>query len=399
MAWWLPVRLGPLLLFALLTCVHAAEPVDPRPGSQVADPDHRLSSSERASIDVVARETRAAGRGELLVIVVGTSGDRVLRTWGTELFNRWRIGDRTRNDGVLIISALDDRRCELVLGDGVDDPERVAASQRIFDEVMKPRFKEQDPGGALLAGAREAARTILTGVPELEAELPAVELPPGLAAPAASAGGFAPPGMEPPAVELPDDLPGPATSAPAGVSAMSLPQVPGWALAGGAGGMAVVGAWLLRRWIRLRARTCRTCGTPQERLGERADDAHLDSGERAEEAAGSVDHDVWSCPSCGRVDKAGWTNWFSGCRRCPACAARTRRETSTTLVRATEHSGGMVRVDGSCTHCGHADSRTRSTPRLSRSRNSSFGSSFGGSSRGSGGGGGTSSGRGGGGSW
>ena len=166
-------------------------------------------------------------------------------------------------------------------------------------------------------------------------------------------------------------------------------------LGGGAAG-AGLGGWLLRRWIRLRARNCRACGTPQVRLGERADDAYLDSGERAEESVGSVDHDVWSCPSCGRVDKAGWSNWFSGYGRCPACSARTRREISTTLVRATEYSGGTVRVDGRCTHCGHADSHTRSTPRLSRSSGSSFGSS-GGSSRGSGGG--TSSGRGGGGSW
>lgn len=390
---WSPVRLG-LLLLALLTCIRAVEPFDPRPGSQVADPDNRLSSSERAAIDAVGRETRAAGHGELVVVVIGTSGGRVLRTWGTELFNRWRIGDRTRNDGLLIISALDDHRCELVLGDGVDDPERVAASQQIFDEVMKPLFKAQDPGGALLAGAREGARRILTGVPELEAETPAVERPPGLVAPGAAAAVPSEP-EQPAAAPRPRTPPRPRPDDGAGL------MPPWWMLAGGGLAGGGIGAWLLRRWLRRRARNCRTCGTPQERLGERADDAHLDSGERAEESAGSVDHDVWSCPSCGRVDKAGWTNWFSGHRRCPACAARTRRETSTTLVRATEYSGGTVRVDGRCTHCGHADSRTRSTPRLSRSRSTSFGSSFGssgGSSRGSGGGG-TSSGRGGGGSW
>ena len=401
MAGWLIVRPG-LLLFALLACLHAVEPVDPRPASQVADPDRRLSSSERAAIDGVAREARAADRGELLVVVVGTSGGRALRTWGTELFNRWRIGDRGRNDGVLIISALDDRRCELVLGDGIDDPERVAASQRIFDEVMKPRFKAQDPGGALLAGAQEASRTILTGVPELEAEAPAVERPPGLPAPGA-----------PVAIDPGPDYPSAASNPPqrtasrppsdAGAGFLPpgwMPPVwmpPGWMLAGGGLAGGGLGIWWLRRWIRLRGRNCRSCGTPQERLGESADDAHLDSGELAEEAVGSVDHDVWSCPSCGRIDKAGWSNWFSGYGRCPACSARTRRETSTTLVQATEYSGGRVRVDGRCTHCGHADSRTRSTPRLARNRSSSLGSSFG-SSRGSGGGG-TSSGRGGGGSW
>jgi len=81
-----------------------------------------------------------------VVVVVRSIAPAAPRAYATQLFNRWRIGDATRNDGVLLFAALDDRAAEIVLGSGVDGDEQVAASEDVMQEVMVPRFRAGRPG-------------------------------------------------------------------------------------------------------------------------------------------------------------------------------------------------------------------------------------------------------------
>jgi uncharacterized protein len=359
-------------------------PADPRPAATVADPEHRLSADAVQRIGAIARAATSARRGELVVVVLATTAGRPLRDCGTELFNRWRLGSAQRNDGLLIIAALADHRCELILGSGIDDPPQVVASQEIFDQVMKPRFRDGDVDGALIAGAHEAARRILGVVPEDDAPHDSAA---GLAVEAASAPAA-------PEVESPRPPPPPAHSAS---QVASEPISPLWWWGGGVG-VAALGLWRLRRWQRYRPRSCRQCNGPQTLLGEVIDDQHLDAGERTEERIGSIDYDVWHCAACGRVDKLAWRSWFTSYARCPACANRTLRSTSTTVVQPTTWSEGQARIDESCAHCPHSATHTR---RIARRTASSSGASrgWGGSGGGGGFGGGSSRGGGGGGSW
>ncbi len=134
------------------------------------------------------------------------------------------------------------------------------------------------------------------------------------------------------------------------------------------------------------------------RLDESADDAHLSSGQRSEESLGSVDYDVWACPSCPQVTIPRHGAWFSGHHACPACGWKTASDRTSELEAATTLSTGRQRIDTRCAHCGHHDVSYRTLPRLTQ--RSSFGFSSGrGSSGSSSGGGGRSAGRGGGGGW
>jgi uncharacterized protein len=150
---------------------------------------------------------------------------------------------------------------------------------------------------------------------------------------------------------------------------------------------AVVGGivWLVRRmFARGRPRRCRNCATMMHRLDEVADDAHLADTERAEEKVGSVDYDVWQCPSCNAVEKLRYGRWFTSYSKCPLCGGVTNSSTQRTLQSATTFSTGLVEVHEKCVHCTYAKTYTRATPRVSSSSSSSSGRSGGGSSSGRG---------------
>jgi uncharacterized protein len=142
-----------------------------------------------------------------------------------------------------------------------------------------------------------------------------------------------------------------------------------------------------RKWRRLHPRRCPQCQTRMARLAEEQDDAHLSKGELAEEHVGSVDYDVWECPSCGHHLTLRYPKWLSQYGSCPQCHNRTLLSKTTTIEAATTSHEGSAQVTETCGFCTYTHSFTKTLPRISESSSSSSSSSGGGSSSSSFGGG------------
>ena len=127
------------------------------------------------------------------------------------------------------------------------------------------------------------------------------------------------------------------------------------------------------------------------RLDEVQDDEHLSKGELAEERVGSVDYDVWQCPSCGHHLTLRYPKWISQYQSCPQCHNRTLQSATETIRSATTTSEGSARVTETCGFCSYTHEFTKTLPRVSESSSSSSSgggsssSSFGGGSSGGGG--------------
>lgn len=346
----------------------------PRPAGRVVDRLGILGEEAMAAIGRVADGVQAGSGADMLVVVVSTTHGVSPREYATDIFRRWQLGTADRDDGLLLFVAIDDRKAEIILGDGVDSPAQEAASQRIMQEVMIPEFRRGRPGEAVLRGAFACAAEILGGATE-QPPVPAlggVESPPA-----------------PPAVW---HNPGPDEPPPGdGVPAFLL----GTGLVGGAG----ASWWGVRRFLRYRKRTCRRCGRPLVLLGESVDDEHLAASERREEQIGSVDYDVWTCPDCPHVEKLRYGAFLTRFARCPRCRAVTKHDTVKRIRGSTEWSEGIEEVNEKCLACDYRRSYQRRIPRQSSSSMSSGSFSSGSSGGSSFSGGGSTSGRGASGSW
>lgn len=270
----------------------------------------------------------------------GHSGE--IEPFATRLFNFWGVGNAARNDGVMMLVARDDRQMRIELGAGY--PAAMdARMQDIIDSAMLPRFKQDDYDAGILAGVEQLVQTLSPG------------------AAAAEPLGFA------------DRIATQAKRAGAWLFAILL----GGLASLGAGGYAL---WLA--WQRSRPRYCTVDGQRMVLLGEAGDDLHLQSPQTLEEQLGSVDYDVWSCPTCSRVRIEGHRSWFTRYSACRACGFRTVEGDRTVIRAATTTSTGLERIDYHCLNCNDRHSVERTIPKKS---SSSSRSSFGGG-RSSGGG-------------
>jgi uncharacterized protein len=339
--------LGLLLgLAAAARAVTVEQIPNPRPAGWAVDLTGTLPAETLAELNRLGDDVKARTGAELAVVVVGSTDGAESHGFATRLFNTWGIGERGKDNGLLVFAALDDHNVEIVLGDGLSHGEGSAVSGLVIQEEMIPRFRAGDPAGAILAGARACVRRILDITPAGAASVSPAPLP--LAVPSEPA----------PPASIPSE-PLVSGEPPARERSLSFPKL----LFGG-----LLGSLLLVIGLVLMVRTprCPRCKEKMKMLEEAADDAYLEKSEQVEERIGSVDHQVWVCLACGERVKRRSFRFFSGYEKCPECSARTLRSTSTTVEEATYTHGGLVQVDQRCANCAYSNSYTSSTPMLQR---------------------------------
>ncbi|HEX4962905.1 MAG TPA: TPM domain-containing protein [Thermoanaerobaculia bacterium] len=132
----------------------AREIPSPRPNGWCVDLSGRIPRETLAQIDRLGDAVKARRNGEIAVLVVGTMRNAPSQTLSSELFKAWRVSER----GIFLLVSLDDQRVELLLGRDVGTPVNSRVSLEIVRDVISPRLRAADPGGAVLAGVSTAAR-------------------------------------------------------------------------------------------------------------------------------------------------------------------------------------------------------------------------------------------------
>jgi uncharacterized protein len=336
---------------SLAFAVTVEEIPSPRPDGWSVDLTGTIPSGIRQQIDGLGDQVKAANGAEIAVVVIDSTGGVPSRDFARSLFDHWEIGESDEDNGFLLLAALGDRRVEIVLGRGLDNPANNQASAEILQEEIIPLLRAGDPGGALLAGTRAAARSILNVAPPVaESIAPLAELP--AAVPPAAESALAPET----APLAPSSQGETAASRPLWNLLITFRPLLLLALVGGAG------------YFALRAPRCRKCRVPMTCLNEQEEDAYLTPAEKTEEDLGSVRHTIWLCSGCGESRKRSWSALGSGYSRCASCGAKAAQSTSWVVVSPTYSSAGERRVDTSCAHCNHRTSCTVEIPRLVETR-------------------------------
>lgn len=149
----------PLLLLATVLALCLAAPGAARyptaAGVEVNDYAGVLSRSEAARLRALAGTLRAESGIELAVVSIESyegygTGDRGFEQFANGLFDAWEVGDRWRNDGVLLLLGVEDRAVRIELGDGyrgLDDEMR-----QIVDDQVMPEIRRNRHGEALVIG-------------------------------------------------------------------------------------------------------------------------------------------------------------------------------------------------------------------------------------------------------
>ncbi|MBT9393175.1 TPM domain-containing protein [Hymenobacter sp. NST-14] len=138
---------------------------DPKTLSQayVSDPGHLLRPATVQTLNDTLRALDQAGRAHIDVVLAASIGEETPKTAATALFHRWKIGDAEKDNGLLILLVLDQRRIEFETGYGLEADLPDILCHRIQQRYMVPALRARNYDGAVQAGVAATLRQLRTG--------------------------------------------------------------------------------------------------------------------------------------------------------------------------------------------------------------------------------------------
>ncbi len=366
-------------------------------GGYVSDPTNIISFEARQTLNQLIGQLEGNSTAQMAVVVLPSIGQQVPKSFATELFNTWGIGQASVDNGLLLLVVMDQRRSEIETGYGLEAVLPDVICYRVLLDELVPQFQREAYGEGLIRTVSRL-KTLLEDPAALE-EIRAAESGPELK-------------------HIFGYRVHPALYWYILVAVLFHIGVAAWIMitlgnkedlydkyrhvryVQGIFFMVIFPVpyiffyFIIRRIskrLRDQPRFSKLNGKPMRKLTEEEEDDYLEKGQITEEALGVVDYDVWITEDLDDVMVLRYAKRFTAYSKCPECKYQTYHLAQTqTISRATYSSSGKEKQIYECKNCDYIHSKIVIIPKKSSSSSSSGGGgggSWGGGSSGGGGGG------------
>lgn len=137
--------------------------------ARVTDLTATLSPQVRQGLETQLAELETRKGSQLAVLMVPTTGEETVEQYSIRAVERWRLGRKGIDDGLLLLVAKDDRKLRIEVGYGLEGAIPDAVAKRVIEEVIVPRFKAGDFAGGVISGV-DALIGLVDGEPLPEPE-------------------------------------------------------------------------------------------------------------------------------------------------------------------------------------------------------------------------------------
>ncbi len=137
------VRFASLITLSLLFTLNAmAQPTFPPLSGRVVDKANLLSTSTERRLNKQLQAHENATSNQVVVVTLPNLQGYDIATFGYQLGRHWGIGQKDKNNGVLLIVAKKERRMRIEVGYGLEGILTDAISANIIQTIIRPAFKK-----------------------------------------------------------------------------------------------------------------------------------------------------------------------------------------------------------------------------------------------------------------
>jgi len=139
-------------LLLLLTAVMAfCQQLPPKSGTLVTDYTNTLSAGDKQQLENKLVAFNDSTSTQIAVVIMKSVGEYDINEYGQRLGRAWGIGEKGKNNGVLLLIAMSDHKVAIQTGYGAEGAVTDAATHQIIQTDIVPRFKQQDYYGGINA--------------------------------------------------------------------------------------------------------------------------------------------------------------------------------------------------------------------------------------------------------
>ncbi len=115
--------------------------------------------TEAYIIDINEKLYGEVGSQVVIAVLENTRGEEISQ-YAVKLFRKWEIGSREKDNGVLVLASMEDRKVWIATGYGIEGAIPDTLAYRIIENYILPNFKNGDYEDGLLDGFNEIANII-----------------------------------------------------------------------------------------------------------------------------------------------------------------------------------------------------------------------------------------------
>lgn len=132
-------------LLAWLPCILLVQAQDfpprPSPPAMVNDFTGVLSQGERQQLEYKLRAYRDSTSTEIAIVMMHSIGGYEVVDYATQLGNQWGVGQKGKDNGLVILVALDDHKMAIVTGYGMEGSITDLQTRLVREQYMVPNFR------------------------------------------------------------------------------------------------------------------------------------------------------------------------------------------------------------------------------------------------------------------
>jgi uncharacterized protein len=147
----------------------------PELSGRVVDQANIIPADTRSAITSKLADLESKSGIQLVVATVGSLEGQEIEPYANQLFRNWKLGEKTKNNGVLLLVAPNQRRVRIEVGYGLEGTLTDALSKVIITNAITPRFKANDFGGGIARGVDDIITVLTTDASEWQ-KRPALRL-------------------------------------------------------------------------------------------------------------------------------------------------------------------------------------------------------------------------------
>jgi uncharacterized protein len=134
----------------------------PALSGRVVDDANILDPAARTALTDKLAALEAKTTDQLVVVTLKSLQGTSIEDFGVQLGRRWQIGQKDKNNGVLLIVVPSERQVRIEVGYGLEGTLTDAVSRLIIENGILPRFRANDFPGGITRGVDDII-SVLTG--------------------------------------------------------------------------------------------------------------------------------------------------------------------------------------------------------------------------------------------
>jgi uncharacterized protein len=129
-------------------------------GVWVHDEANVLSPGTVAQLEQILKAERDSTSNQIAILIVPSLEGEDINGFGIRVAEKWKAGDAKKDNGVIFIVAIQDRKMRIEVGQGLEGVLTDALSSRINRNEVAPNFRQGNYDAGIMAGTMAIIQAI-----------------------------------------------------------------------------------------------------------------------------------------------------------------------------------------------------------------------------------------------